>query len=79
MGRSEVVVFRFVRDAIPQLDNNMLSGCSKATLVCPVQTVRTVLNTIRTQGFCQSWKTWKPWRMVQHHGKPEKLMEFNFS
>ena len=28
------------------------------------------------QGFCQSWKTWK---MVQRHGKPGKLMEFNFS
>ena len=31
------------------------------------------------QGFCQSWKTWKTWKMIQHHGKPGKLMEYNFS
>ena len=22
---------------------------------------------------------WKTWKMVQHHGKPGKLMEFSFS
>ena len=29
-----------------------------------------------TGGFCQLWETWK---MVQHYGKPGKLVEFNFS
>ena len=30
---------------------------------------------VPTQGFCRPWKTWK---IVQHQGKPGKLMEFNF-
>ena len=31
---------------------------------------------LQIQGFYQSWKTWK---MVQHYGKPGKLMKFNSS